>query len=540
MLKHLSLLLVSTTLVSCAQLGTQAPPGEEDNYSLLSLSKRLIRTASQPSFSEWHYESLALCQIHDTELDDFTLPVSVNLWDRVREGFAIEPQMNQRIQQEIQWYAKHPSYMARVSERAERYLYLVVEEIDKRQMPMELALLPIVESAFDPFAYSPGRAAGMWQIIPGTGTMLGLKQNWWYDGRRDVVASTHAALTYLEQLYNQVGEDWLLALAAYNSGAGNVRKSTRRNKAKGKPTDYWSLQLPRETEMYVPRLLALKALLENPEAYGVSFYPVANEPYFISVNVGSQIDLAQAAEWAQMSMDELAALNPGFNRWATDPDGPHYLLFPRDKAGNFIERLAEVPEEHRVVWDRYQIKPGDTLSGIAKRHHTTPEFLQSINNLSGTNIRAGRTLMVPKSAESAEFYTHTVGQRLKRIQSSGKGSKLEYRVREGDSLWKISRKFNVTTGQLAKWNGMAPGDRIYPGQSLVIWQPVKAAQATPGGDRTIRKLAYRVRKGDSLAAIASKFNVRVADITRWNQVDPSRHLQPGKHLTLFVDVTRVQ
>lgn len=540
MLKKTSLLLLSTALFSCAQIETHVPPDKEDSYSLLSLPKRLIRTTNKPALSEWHFESLPLCKIQGTELEEFTLPVSVNLWDRVRDGFAIDPQINQRIQQEIHWYAKHPAYLARVSERAEKYLYLVVEEIEKRQMPMELALLPIVESAFDPFAYSPGRAAGMWQIIPGTGTMLGLKQNWWYDGRRDVVASTDAALTYLDQLYHQVGEDWLLALAAYNSGAGNVGKAVKRNRAKGKPTDYWSLQLPRETEMYVPRLLALKALLENPEAHGVAFYPVANEPYFISVNVGSQIDLAQAAEWAQMPMADLAALNPGFNRWATDPEGPHHLLFPRDKAGNFIERLAEIPEEQRVVWDRYQIKAGDTLSSIAKRHRTTPEFLQSINNLANSNIRVGRTLMVPKSAENAEFYTHTAGQRLKRIQSSGKGSKLEYRVREGDSLWQISRKFNVTTGQLAKWNGMAPGDRIYPGQSLVIWQKIKTTQATPGGDRTIRKLAYKVRKGDSLAAIANKFKVQVDDITRWNQVDPSRYLRPGKHLTLFVDVTRVQ
>ena len=540
MLKKTSLLLLSAALFSCAQLDTHVPPDKDDTYSLLSLPKRLIRTTTQPTLSEWHFESLTLCRIHDTELEDFTLPVSVNLWDRVRDGFAIEPQINQRIQQEIQWYAKHPTYLARVSERAEKYLYLVVDEIEKRQMPMELALLPIVESAFDPFAYSPGRAAGMWQIIPGTGTMLGLKQNWWYDGRRDVVASTDAALTYLDQLYRQVGEDWLLALAAYNSGAGNVGKAVKRNRAKGKPTDYWSLQLPRETEMYVPRLLALKALLENPEAYGVAFYPVANEPYFISVNVGSQIDLAQAAEWARMPMAELAALNPGFNRWATDPEGPHHLLFPRDKAGNFIEKLAEIPDDQRVVWDRYQIKAGDTLSSIAKRHRTTPAFLQSINNLANSNIRVGRTLMVPKSAESADFYTHTAGQRLKRIQSAGKGSKLEYRVREGDSLWQISRKFKVTTGQLAKWNGMAPGDRIYPGQNLVIWQKIKTTQATPGGDRTIRKLAYKVRKGDSLAAIANKFKVQIDDITRWNQVDPSRYLQPGKHLTLFVDVTRVQ
>jgi membrane-bound lytic murein transglycosylase D len=533
-----SLLLLSLAICSCARLDTQVPPNTDDTYSLFSFPKRFTRTA-QPTLSDWHLQSLPLCKIHDTELEDFTLPVSVNLWDRVRDGFSITPQTNRRIQQEIEWYAKHPSYLARVSERAEKYLHFIVEEINKRGMPMELALLPIVESAFDPFAYSPGRAAGMWQVIPGTGTMLGLKQNWWYDGRRDVMASTDAALTYLEQLYGQVGNDWLLALAAYNSGAGNVRKAIRRNQAKGLPTDYWSLSLPRETEMYVPRLLALKALVERPDVYGLSFYPIANEPYFISVDVGAQIDLAQAAEWAEMSMADLAALNPGFNRWATDPDGPHRLLFPRDKAGNFIEKLADTPAEQRVVWDRYEIKPGDTLSSIAKRYRTTPAFLQTINHLPNHNLRAGKTLMVPKAAENAEFYTHSAGQRLQRIQANGKGNKVEYRVRAGDSLWQISRNFNVSAQQLAKWNGMAPRDPIYPGQSLVIWQQISAT-APLNNERTIRKLAYKVRKGDSLSAIADKFKVRVSDIKQWNKVDPNRHLQPGQNLTLYVDVTRTQ
>lgn len=531
---------MSMALCSCANLNQQEP-SNSDSYSLLNIPKRLIRSTPDPELSQWHIESLALCEIRDTQLEDFSLPVTVDLWDRVRDGFRLDIEINRRVQQEIDWYAKHPAYLARVSERAEKYLYFIVEEIEKRNLPLELALLPIVESAFDPFAYSPGRAAGMWQVIPGTGKMLGLKQNWWYDGRRDVVESTQAALTYLEQLYRQVGEDWLLTLAAYNSGAGNVHRAIKKNKAKGKATDYWSLDLPRETEMYVPRLLALKALVNNPDVYGLSFYPVANEPYFLSVDVGSQIDLAQAAEWAGMSMADFAALNAGFNRWATDPDGPHRLLFPRDKAGVFIEKLAEIPEGQRVVWNRYQIKSGDTLSGIAKQYRTTVSLLQSINNLPGTTLRAGQTLMVPNAAGDKEHYTHSVGQRLSQIQSKGTGSKIEYRVREGDSLWVISRKFNVTARQLAKWNGMAPGDTIFPGQNLVIWQKSTASQAaTPASSRTVRKVAYKVRKGDSLAAIANKFNVKVAEITQWNKVSPSKYLQPGDQLTLFVDVTRVQ
>jgi len=530
----IALLLLAATLAACSQLPDKSSK-TTDTYSLLRFSK------TQANYSDWYFESLALCQIQGTELEDFSPPVKVDIWDRVREGFRLEPLVNKRIQQEIAWYAKHPEYMSRVSERAEKYLFYIVEEIDKRGMPMELALLPIVESAFDPFAYSHGRASGMWQFIPGTGKMFGLKQNWWYDGRRDVTASTDAALDYLQQLYHQVGNDWMLALAAYNSGVGNVQRSIRKNKAAGKATDYWSLALPRETEMYVPRLLALKALVERPDVYGLSFYPIANEPYFLSVNVGSQIDVAQAADWAGISMDEFSALNPGFNRWATDPDGPHHLLFPKVKAGAFIERLAQVPEDQRVVWDRYQIKPGDTLSSIAKQHRTTIEFLQSINATNGSSIRAGKTLLVPKSSANPEHYTASVAQRLLRTQSQGKGHKVEYAVKSGDTLWSISRQNKVSTQQLAKWNGMAPGDTLRQGQKLVIWQKADGTSKAAKEDKGIvKKVGYKVRKGDSLAAIADKFNLRVADIVQWNRVNPSRHLQPGDSLTLFVDITRVQ
>lgn len=532
--KKIALLLLAASLAACSQLPDKST-GTTDTYSLLRLSK------TQPNYSNWYFESLPLCQIQGSELEDFSPPVKVDIWDRVRDGFRLEPLVNKRIQQEIDWYAKHPTYMARVSERAEKYLFHIVEEIDKRGMPMELALLPIVESAFDPFAYSHGRASGMWQFVPGTGKMFGLKQNWWYDGRRDVVASTNAALDYLEQLYRQVGNDWMLALAAYNSGVGNVQRAMRKNSGTGKATDYWSLSLPRETEMYVPRLLALKALVEHPDEYGLSFYPIANEPYFLSVNVGSQIDLAQAADWAGISMAELSALNPGFNRWATDPDGPHHLLFPIDKAGTFIEKLASVPENQRVVWGRYQIKPGDTLSSIAKQHRTTIEFLQSINTISGASIRAGKTLLVPKSSASPEHYTASISQRLKRTQAGGKGNKFEYTVKSGDTLWSIGRQNKVSTQQIAKWNGMAPGDTLRKGQKLVIWQNATSKGTAAVEDKGIvKKVGYKVRRGDSLATIADKFNVRVSDIAQWNRVNPSRYLQPGDNLTLFVDITRVQ
>lgn len=505
--------------------------------SLRSNESGVYSQSKQRSLSRWYAESLDLCHIRDTELEDFILPYEADLWQRMRAGFQLPLMENERVQAQLGWYGNHPSYMNRVSERGSKYLFYIVEQLEERGMPLELALLPIVESAFDPFAYSHGRASGMWQVIPGTGTMLGLKQNWWYDGRRDVVASTDAALDYLEQLHRRLDGDWLLALAAYNSGAGNVWKAIRKNKKLGKPIDYWSLDLPKETKDYVPRLLAIKALIEQPELYGIRLYPVANEPYFTAIDVGSQIDLAQAAEFAEMSMDDFYGLNPGFNQWATDPDGPHTLILPRDKADAFAERVATIPLEQRVTWQRYTIKPGDSLISIARAHKTTVDSLQAINEIKGSAIRAGKTLLVPMASAKAQHYSHSSTQRTKRKQAKGQGQRVQYQVVSGDSLWSIGRRYKVSSKQLATWNGLSPGDTIRPGQSLVIWN--KNAQAQGASSAVTRKVAYQVRKGDSLARIASKFNLKVDDILQWNKVNPKKYLQPGEQLTLFVDVTKI-
>lgn len=515
----------------CAEL-KQLQGGSAFNHYTASLGN------SDDNLSPWYFESLSLCRTTEDKVLAYQLPEHEDLWERLRYGFQIHEPINKRTQQELNWYKKHPSYIARVSQRGERYLHYIVEKLHERGMPMELALLPIVESAFDPFAYSHGRASGMWQFIPGTGKSLGLEQNWWYDGRRDVMASTDAAIEYLSRLNRQFDGDWMLALASYNSGAGNVRKAIRKNKKKGKPTDYWSLDLPKETEAYVPRLLAIKELVNFPEKHSAKLYPVKNKPYFRVVDVGSQIDLAQAAEMAELTMDEFYVLNPGFNRWATAPNGPHRLLLPEIKADHFQARLAEIPAERRVTWDRYTIKSGDTLSTIAKRFRTTSEALQSVNDFTGTNIRAGKTLLVPVASAKDAHYAYSLPQRIKRKQSRGKGHKLHYEVQQGDSLWTISRRYKTTPGRLAKWNGMAPGDPIHPGQKLVLWS--KTAKDSNQGSGVVRRVAYKVRKGDSLAGIAGKFNVRVSDILQWNQVNPKKYLQPGDGLTLFVDVKRLK
>ncbi len=492
--------------------------------------------------SEWHQASFDFCFIRDTELDDFQLPYTLDLWDRIREGFVLHHVEHPRVQKQISWYDSRAHYIYQMSERAGPYLFHIVEELDRRGMPMEFALLPIVESSFDPFAYSHGRAAGMWQVIPGTARALGLKQNWWYDGRRDIVASTDAALNYLEQLHRRFDNDWLLALAAYNGGQGNVARAIRKNRQRGRPTDYWSLDLPTETEMYVPKLLAIRELVNTPSQYQVNLASIPNEPFFELVDVGSQISLARAAELAGITITEFQALNPGFNRWATDPEGPHQLLVPSPRATYFRDQLGQLSKHDRMVWDIYTVRRGDNLSAIAGRFSTSVNVLQQLNGLANHSIREGATLLVPVVPQGQILAT-VPAEHLQRVTvkaASKLNGNITYKVQKGDSLWSIARKFKLDRKQLQDWNKLKEGDQIFAGQSLIVWNDARTSASSGSAANTVKKVAYKVRQGDSLAGIADKFNLKVKDILAWNDVNPKSYIRPGDSLTLFVDITRAQ
>ena len=466
-----------------------------------------------------------------------------DLLTRLRFGFSLEYDDNERIAAERRWFVRHPDYLDRVFTRAQRYLPYIAAEIERRGLPLELALLPIVESAYDPFAYSHGRAAGLWQMIPGTARRFGIKQNWWYDGRRDVVDSTRAALDYLEYLYDLNDGDWLNAIASYNSGEGNVLRSVKRNRKAGKPEDFWNLRLPRETSMYVPKLLALVDIVANPEVYNLTLPAVLDEQQFVVADIGSQLDLALAAELADVDVDTVYAYNPGYNRWSTDPAGPHRLVLPVEAAETFTAALADVPEEDRVRWKRHKVKNGEAISQIANRYNTTVAEIRAANNLRGNMIRAGHYLLIPVATKPLSSYSQSADARLAKTQNRKRsGNKVEHVVRKGESFWTISRHYKVTHRQLAAWNGMAPGDPLPVGRKLVVWtnaaneSPRMSPTTTLGN--TTRKLRYTVRNGDSLYLIANRFRVSINDIARWNNIDKNKILRPGQKLTMYVDVTR--
>jgi membrane-bound lytic murein transglycosylase D len=447
--------------------------------------------------------------------------------------------MNDQIRTHLKWFAKHPEYLDRVFTRAQRYMPYIVGELEKRGLPLELALLPIVESAYDPFAYSHGRAAGLWQIIPGTAKRFGIRQNWWYDGRRDVVDSTNGALSYLAYLHDLMDGDWLLAVASYNSGEGNVRRAVRRNQSRSLRTDFWNLKLPKETSSYVPKLLALVELVRAPSAYDVELPELLDTPQFAQLEVGGQLDLALAAELAGVDVDTLYAFNSGFNHWATDPEGPHRLVLPVDVSETFTAALAALPQDERVRWQRHKVTSGETLSEIAKKYRTTIAAIKNANGIGGNTIRAGSYLTVPVASKPLTEYSQSADARLAKTQNRArKGQRVEHQVRAGESFWSIGQRYGVGTRELAAWNGMAPRDTLSIGQKLVVWAKGAAPTSRPAGNATTRKLRYTVRSGDSLYLIANRFRITISDLVRWNSIDKNKILRPGQTLMMYVDVTR--
>ena len=402
--------------------------------------------------------------------------VPPDLWDRIRTGFSMPNLSSPEVQDRQIWYASQPSYVKRMVERSKRYLYYIVEELEKRGMPTELALLPMVESAFNPMAYSRSHASGLWQFIPSTGKNYNLQQNSWYDGRRDIVASTSAALDYLQFLYEMHG-DWHLALASYNWGENAVARAIEKNRVKGLPTDYLSLTMPSETRYYVPKLQALKNIIANPHSFGVDLEPVPNTPYFVTVQKTRDMDVRLAAKLADMPLAEFLALNPGHNRPIIVANGTPALVLPADKAKIFLANL-EGNDQPLVSWQIYTLRPGDKLDHIAARSGVSLARLKEINGIGRrTKVAPGYQLMLPLKGASLEplpamFRPPASPEARTAVR------KVSYTVQRGDTLPRIAQRYKVSTDDLRTWNQIG---RLAAGQHLVIQVrqtgPVKNAKS---------------------------------------------------------------
>ena len=417
------------------------------------------------------------------ELTTATGPSESDLWQRIRNGFAMRELDSRLVARYEQWYADRPDYVARMTERAQRYLHFIVEEVEKRGMPTEIALLPMIESAFNPGAYSVSRASGIWQFIPSTGRNFGMKQNWWYDGRRDIISATNGALDYLQKLHDQFG-DWELALAAYNWGENAVERAQARNRKKKKPVGYASLKLPRETRGYVPKLLAVKHIISDPARFGLALQPIPDQPYFAAVSTARHIDVKLAAQLADITLDEFSALNPAHNRPVILQEYNDVLLLPVEKVETFRANL-ESYSEPLVSWQAYKSKKGERLDKLAPHLGLSVEKLRSVNGLSPrTKLSNGQALLVPLNGEDASnefeaFNTHLAPSDLPR------GRIITHTVRKGETLASIARRYHVSLAKLQDWNNGV--ELLKTGQAITIVQAGKSRRLAKTGPRKTQR-----------------------------------------------------
>jgi membrane-bound lytic murein transglycosylase D len=479
-----------------------------------------------------------------------------DLWDRIRKGFAIGNLNSPLTANHVAWYSGRPDYFQRMTDRSARYLFYIVEEVQKRGMPTEIALLPMIESAFNPQAYSRSHASGIWQFVPATGKQYGLQQNWWYDGRRDVLASTRSALNYLQKLHRQFG-NWELALAAYNCGEGTVGRAIAANAAQGLPTDYKNLNLPDEARNYVPKLLAVKKLITNPEQFGLALLHVPNAAYFTTIDMRQHMDTKLAAEFAHMTVNDFTALNPGYNKPVMSGHSDRIVL-PVDRVETFVRNLSQY-KQPLVSWQVYQAPHGQTLDDIAQRFNTSVSNLRAHNPIDEkrNKLNGAHTLLVPIAFKRPAPANAATAQQHAAEISLVTTSAQQHTVVQGDSLYAISRRYGIKLDELMAINGL-DSIALKPGQILslpasAVAAPPSAVHAITGSheqpvaqavpERVVQAAAqpaitaappgkpavktYTVQYGDTVYAIARQFGVAMADLLSWNNLSASHTLKPG-------------
>ena len=540
-------------LSGCATTGTtERTASQSQSTTLPSLRLADIEQgpANRPSAANEGFTRVEIPnQPQVTQAIDLTSETD-DLFQRIRNGFSMPDISNDLVLSHQQWYLNRPDYLRRMVERSGRYMHHIVEEIEKRGMPTELALLPMVESAYNPMALSRSKASGLWQFIPSTGKHFNLDQDWWKDERRDIVASTAAALDYLQTIYEMHG-DWQLALASYNWGEGAVGRAIAKNQAQGQPTDYQSLTMPNETKNYVPKLQALKNIFSSPALMAQLDLPVIpNQPYFATVTKTADIDVKVAAQLADMPVQEFVALNPSHNRPVIKSDTP--LVIPADKVDTFMSNLEahELSNKPLSLWQAYTMQRGDRLDKVAARFGMTTANLKAINGITRrTKVRPGFTLLVARQQDQAEAQeATTLAASEPQAADDDKTAAIKstthyYTVRKGDTLATIARKADLSISDIKRMNGLK-SNRLHAGQKLALSSTSTTAiaaenkparQLTAAETRPARepeKIArYKVRRGDTLYSIAKQFNVETNDLMRWNSVS-AKTLRPGKTLTI--------
>lgn len=457
-----------------------------------------------------------------------------NLWDTLRFSFQLEDQYKRpEVQTQVNWLMNHKSYLNQLSEHSEPYLYYILQEIQKRHMPGELALLPMIESTYNPFAYSSSGAAGLWQFTSRTGSGRGLTQNWWFDGRRDIYKSTNAALNYLEYLHHFFKGNWMLAIAAYHSGEGTVQRAVKYNGNHKESTNFWALHLPGDNRSYVPKLLALARLIQSEKAVSSKLPYISNTPYFTKVDVGTQIDLSNAAHLAGISYPEFLKLNPGNNRWTTAPKGPHTIVLPLDKVDLFVSNLNKIPVKQRsnlLVKHNVNFDFDPDLELIPE-----PVDLSSIKELKPVKTPVRKTppaTTAKKTSATTKTTTQTVSKTTK---IPANWHKVLHVVQKNDSFNRLTQKYQVTEADIRKWNHLTSKDHLAPGQKLTIWSSNNLHWANQShlSESKGSLEYYKIRSGDTLFSIGRKYHVSVDKILRWNPKLKAGYLVPGKQVAIY-------
>lgn len=472
---------------------------------------------------------------------------SGNFWDHLRADFQVpvSDENQPQVQAQIRWFVNNQDYLDHTVKRAAPYMYFILQEAQKRNLPGELVLLPIIESAYNPFVSSYRGASGLWQLMPGTAYTLGVKQDWWFDGRRDIYSSTNAALDYLTYLQSFFGGNWLLALAAYDTGEGNVQNAVRRNSMDGLPTDFWALPLARETRSYVPRLLALAAIIRDPGKYGIVLPPISDKPYLQQVDLGVAINLSQAAQLAGMSLSELKQLNPGYSHMTTDPNGPYKLLLPIDRIALFKEQLAAMPSFTKTTWGRYRVQRGDSLASIANRYHASVAELRESNHIKGHTAPVGKVIMIPSTTESVVPHIDDTNMQQMTVLSNSNIAPAGQRnsgaaVVAADETQAISNVVQQTetvpAENLATNND--DNDQADESNDLVAGSAAITKQSQSVAHNVVQqKQFHTIKHGDTLASIARAYRVSISDLQHWNKLRNSHALKPGSKLVVGKSTT---